>query len=533
MNVSKFVAALAWILIVTGIFFRLYHISENDFIFYDEGFYLNWNRPLGEILSRYHLNGPDEIFKAVNAYASRSLASGKTLWFLLADLRYFWGGLDHWYFSRQLACVFGILTLGLNFIFCRKFFADSDLAWLSTALLAVLPSHVFYSHIGMQEALSTVLVLGGFYFYFFPEYFGWRTFAAGGLWGLAYFSNYRLIMLPLLITAGEIFLSLARRGRPDFRKWIWAVLSFLTVIFVIGSFNGGENIQVIFSWVFHQADMAAGKFDWVNILSYPYYLFRLDTFLFAALFFSSLYFFARHDLKILPLFGLVLVQMGIFTFASEKGARYIGVVLPFAAMCCAYCALEFLKLAGRAKYTAAGFAFLAVLVLGMAQKSWALVSCRPDYRTSAVYINELEPRAKILSSQNQVQNLFSENREDVLEIPPTFEAFIRDYMNGYHYLVLCPQAYISMTASGQRFDPQLRTYLGMLLARFQPVKTYRHLSYDVLERFVMEHNENLTRSVKFLDRAKAEGYGALRVYDLKVIVGPMVRTVAGSVEKRH
>ncbi len=83
--------------------------------------------------------------------------------------------------------------------------------------------------------------------------------------------------------------------------------------------------------MFHQAQDAGGKFNPVNFLSYPYYVFALEGFFFACFFWGNIYFIKfKEYLKLLP-FGIVVLQMLIFSFAAEKGARYLCVVLPFMA----------------------------------------------------------------------------------------------------------------------------------------------------------------------------------------------------------
>jgi len=528
MSLQKWFVWIAGAIILLGVVFRWVGITDNDFIFYDEGYYLNWNRPLGEALVHHQLSGT-EVSKALYAFTSRCLASGKTLWFMLVDSRIFWGGLEQWSLARVWAAVLGFATLAMTFLFAHQFFNNKYIALGATALLAVLPSHVFYSRIGMQESLSTLLVLSGFYFYLFPGKFGWRTLVAGLFWGLAYFSNYRLIMLPVLITFCELYLAFSNQRRPDIQKWLWSVLTFSICVFGVGSLFGGQNTTVIFSWVFHQAEMASGQRSWINIFSYPYYLFRLETIPFALAFFAGFYCVAKKNWKPLLPFVLVLVQMAVFTCASEKGARYVGVVLPFMTMAAAYLIAWFWSRAKNKKNQIVVLSFIILMTAGMAYKSFALVYSSPsDYRAAAIVLKEHDSHVKILSSQPYIQKLYFKNVQDVKQVPSSFEVLLSDYQNGYRYLILCPQAYISLTESKDRFDPQLRNYLYYLLAKFPPKKIYPHFNAAVLERFVLEHNENLSRSIKFLSDAQEKHYGVLRIYDLGEIIPPMLNAAARS-----
>src|SRR5471030_761015 len=84
--------------------------------------------------------------------------------------------------------------------------------------------------------------------------------------------------------------------------------------------------------MFHQAEDAGGKFNPVNFISYPYYVFALEGFFFACFFWGNIYLVKlKVYSKLLP-FGIVVLQMLIFSFAAEKGARYLCVVLPFLAV---------------------------------------------------------------------------------------------------------------------------------------------------------------------------------------------------------
>lgn len=537
LKIQKYLPLAAVLLIFLGILFRFHHITANDFVFYDEGYYLNWNRPLGEALSHHRFTGFDEFVKAVDAYSRRSLASGKALWFMLVDARFFFADVSEWFIARLWAAFLGVVTLGLTFLFARKFFNNDRIAWFAAALLAVLPSHVFYSRIGMQESLSTVLVLAGFYFYLFPATFKfWRIILAGVFWGLAYFSNYRLIMLPVLITFCELYLAFSLQRWPDFRRWLWAIVAFLACLIIGGNLNNGQNSVVIFSWVFHQASMASEQRDWLNIFSYPYYLFRLETFLFATFFFTNFYLFFKRDRRLLLPFALVLLQMAVFTCASEKGARYVGVVLPFMAMAVAYVIYELFIRSKDKVFRLTIFVLSIAMVVMMVHKSLLIVRSQSAYRSSASYIYALDSKAKFMSSQNYIQSLYAARGTNVHAVPSSFEVLINEYKDGYRYLVLCPQAYISLTENKQRFTPQLRGYLGFLVARFQPKKVYENFSPELLERFVLEHNENLPRSIRFLNSAKRQHFGVLRVYELDKIIPPMLAAIAkaeaNSVEKK-
>ena len=76
-----------------------------------------------------------------------------------------------------------------------------------------------------------------------------------------------------------------------------------------------------------------------------------------------------------------------------------------------------------------------------------------------------------------------------------------------------PQAYISFTDDGRKFSRPLTGYLRFITTNIKPVKVFHHFNQPVLERFVFEHNENLKRSLDFLNTPDAS-LGQLKIYDM-------------------
>lgn len=510
--------------IIAGCVFRIWHVQQNEFVFYDEGFYLNHNRLLGEMIKTHYPLGTSDLHKAFVVYARTCMASGKSLWFFIADARIFFGCVHEWFWSRALACLFGLLTIFLTYCFAARFFQSRWTAWLSAVLLAVLPSHVFYSRVGLQEALSTFLVLIGFYFYLFPRKFSWRTFVAGFFFGLAFFSNYRLIMLPVLIGVTELWLSFAQRRMVDWRKSVWCVVVFFSMVFGIGgTLFGGVNTFIIFAWVFHQQYLAGPQFHWFNLLSYPYYLFRLEHWSFAVMFFAALWVLIRRKRKEAVFLVLSVVQMIIFSLPEEKGARYLCVVFPFLAMSVAY----FIEVMfGRLKSPQKRFMWGLVVVMMfvfLTIKSSLITQAGSDYHKCADFLIRKDAGIKFLSSQKQVQDLYVSNPDQVQDIPHGFNGLTTRLSEGYTYLVLGPQAYLAVPEGEQRFALRLEGSVGYLREKFAPVQEFDHFNRVMLERFVFEHSSNLIDSTEFLRLADSRGFGKLYVYDLRQCVPAMMR----------
>lgn len=520
----KIFIGLVIVLTLTGVGLRLYHITRNEFVFYDEGFYLNHNRLLGEVLRERYPKSFPEFTEAFNAFLDICLASGKTLWFAVADVRIFFGRVYDWYFSRLWAALFGIATLFLTYRFSQRFCRDQRTAWLALGVLAVLPSHVFYSRVGLQEALSTLLVLAGFYFYLFPREFGRRTFWAGLFFGAAFFSNYRLIMAPILVGFGELWESLTRRQRPSFRKYLWFALTFFSCVFFIGNKNNGQNTTIVFAWMFHQAQMAEGQFDWVNFFSYPYYIFRLDNAIFGLFLFGNIYFAVQKKWGVLFPFLISCLQMLLFSFAGDKGARYLCVVMPFMALAAAQLIVFLWDEAQRFRRELVLAVFLMAVL--MTYKSIAMARIRSDYQPATQYLLSLDRKGKFLTTQPYVQNLYVANKKQVLDCPHTFEALMGEYEKGARYLVVDPQAYISWTDKDIRFNPKLVGYLGFVVNNVRPIKAFPHFNYLMMERFVFEHSTNLRQSVKFLALARKNNWGTLRIYEVPQAVNMTLKSIS-------
>ena len=282
-----------------------------------------------------------------------ALTTAKALWFFILNLRVFILGPESWFFARWVSAASGLATVVLLYFWARFYFKSQRIAVGSALLLLLLPSHVFYSRLGMQEALSTLLFLSAIYLYMRFEGVRWPFFVSAFLLACVYFTNYRMIIAPVFIAFIEGFNAFTSRKEINWRKIAVYLVSFYGIVFLVGSLYGGVNLHVTFAWMFHQAEDAGGKFNPVNFISYPYYVFALEGFFFACFFWGNLY--LVQELKNTKSFftfrhGGVL-QMLIFSFAAEKGARYLCVVLPFMA---AAAASESSMIAGKKRYIRQG-----------------------------------------------------------------------------------------------------------------------------------------------------------------------------------
>jgi len=511
-----FVAAL-----IAGVALRLCHLRGSGFFFYDEGLYLNHNRAIMEFIQAHHLTGA-EAWKGFTYYAHLALASGKSLWFFVVDSRFLWGGLADWEFSKVMSCIFGLATLPVFFLLVRRFYNSTAVALLAVALLAILPGHVFYSRSGLQEAFSIFLVTVGFYLYLFPRGFTWRTVLAGVFFAAAFFANYRLLMLPVLVAVVELWIWLVEKKGLDARKYSWFFVTFLAIAVLVGSLFNGANTTMIAAWVFHQGDTAKEVFSWVNFFSFPYYLFRLESVILALFFFGNVYFLVKKRWDVLLPFVLVCVQMLIFSMTNEKGLRYIAVVLPFFVMAAAYLIKACYDVSSRG-WRIGLIVLLGVMTVLMLGKSTQIAQASSDYEPAARYLSDKGPDVGFLAPQEMVMQLYV-RPERVKAVPAGFEGMIKLYNQGYRYLVIAPQSYVD-SGSGGRFVLPLKDYLGFIDARAQPIKIYPHVNSAMMERFVFEHSTNLVDSIRFLASADSAKFCSLRIYDLGEVVPTMARIV--------
>jgi hypothetical protein len=66
----------------------------------------------------------------------------------------------------------------------------------------------------------------------------------------------------------------------------------------------------------------------------------------------------------------------------------------------------------------------------------------------------------------------------------------------------------------ERFSPKLITFLGFIERTVKPIMEFDNFNDEILERFVFDHNENLKRSIHFLNTNDGS-YGKIRIYDLR------------------
>ncbi|HPN88575.1 MAG TPA: phospholipid carrier-dependent glycosyltransferase [Candidatus Omnitrophota bacterium] len=522
---KKTASFILGILIIVGVFMRFHRIAENQFFFYDEGLWLNAGRPFVELIQRNPAKDLGEFFKILQVSGSFALSSAKSLWLFISNLRgFFFSNPQDWYFTRLVSAFFGVLSIGMTYLLARRYYQSKNVALLSAAILALLPSHMFYSRLALQESLSLFCFLVGVYFYLSSRGMNGRTFVSSFFLSLVFLSNYRMIIIPVIMGFCELFISFSDKKKFDIRKYVYNTVTFLAIIFLLGSLDKGKNTYITFAWMFHQSHLAQGHFSWVNLFSYPYYLFKLESVFFGLFFFANLYFLWKKKWAYLLPFALSLFLMVLFSFPQEKGVRYLCVVFPFMAMAVAY--MIDVLYQGKKVFYKPLIAALVVIMFGQhLLKSREIILFKTDYATSIQDVLNKDPKAKFLSTQEMIQKLFVLNSKDVIEASNNFGVLLKSYQDGYRYFILDPQAYVSLTEDKLRFSSQLAGPIEFIFKNMPPYKTYPHFSSFLLERFVLEHNEHLMRSIEFLRDSSKRGSAALYVYDLNVIIPIMQRLI--------
>ena len=516
-------------LILLGCLIRFVGIQENRFVYFDEGMWLNHNRGFVEMVKAHPPQNLADVGKALFFFFRVSIETAKPLWSFISSLRYFFTGSEGWYFVRMVSAICGCLTVMMVFLLVRRLYQSVGLACLSAALLAVLPSHIYYSQLGLQESFSTLFFLLGIYLYVRKVEFNIiHVLWSGFFLAMVFLSNYRMVVSPIFICMIECYLSWVQHRKFDLRKFVWLTLVFLFFGLGVGIFNKGHNVYVSFGWMFHQSSLAKGHCEWFNLLSYPYFIFNLETWIFGLLFFGSMYFLWRKEwLKFFPAL-VVFLQMILFSFSQEKAARFLCVVLPFMAIASALVINEGLIRIQHRYLKKVLYVCMVFMLAQQLKADAAIIRFTTDYQSSMEFIRQKTPAAKILSTQSEIQTLYASQAQDVLKVPMDHAKLLEYAGLGYQYLILDPQAYISYTDNQKRFSLKLAGYLGFLEQTVKPVETFPHFRPELLKRFVFDQNESLWQSINFLKQNQDGHLGTLKIYAMNDCIEAIQQAVAHS-----
>lgn len=499
-------------MIILGMGLRLFNIAHDDFYFFDAGMYLNYGRIMLDPFNQLTHKTFSDYLEAILHWWTFAFRTDRPLWQLLVDARIFFQATENWAYIRGISAVMGILTIGITYQFARKLYRSDQIGLMSAAVLALLPSHVFYSRLGLPDATTTLLFLLSLYLYIFPRQIGIRTFLSSLCLACAFFTNYRCLILPLFVVFSELIIAFSEHRRPDIKKCTWSIVAFLMIIVPIALFNS-SYIEVTSQWIFRQAGLARSHFSALNLFSYPYQIFRLENWPFALLLLGNIYFIYKKDwLKAFP-FSLVCLRMAVFSFSSDKAARYLCAVTPFMAMAAALLLASWLENAKDRMQRNLVILVISITIGAFLVKTIPLITNCSAYAPAMEYLKSMDPDPKVVSTQPLILKLFTKNRNNVIFCPEiNDDSFLILPEQGYRFFIIGPQAYVGWTNDGMSFSGDLGGVVGFFDKRVKPLKVIPHLNEAMLERFVFEHNQNLARSIAFMKGDHAQA-GDLRIYD--------------------
>ncbi|MBF0479059.1 MAG: glycosyltransferase family 39 protein [Candidatus Omnitrophica bacterium] len=517
---KKFITFCLLGVCLIGATFRLWHITANNFFNYDEAVWMGRIRPITDVIFKFRPFNHSQFWESFNTLGSVALKTDKALWTFVLGCRAYFTLPQSWFFPRMVSAIFGILSFFMVYCFANKYFSQNVARW-SVFIFALLPGQVYYSRLGIQESMVIFLFLTGVYFYLFRCRWWQQALFSGFFWGCVFLADYRMIIIPGLILFAEAYWGLVEKKGFQSRRYIWSMVVFGVIIFGVGSLNHGANTFVTFAWMFHQQNLSHGTFEIFNLLSYPYYLFRLESVFWGCLFFANIYFLIKRQWHMAFPFMFVILVMLIFSFPQEKGVRYVCFAMPFMVIAGALMVDQLMANRSRTVKILLGI-FLLFMSIDHFKKDLAIAGAETAYEESVIAIkNTAGSNAKFISSQDVIQALFMDDPESAMPVYNNVNYFVQLYQHGYRYLIIEPQAYVSFTEDTKRFSPKLIGPLNFALTQLKPVWVYPHFSSIMLERFVLEHNENLTRSIQFLHDDQNNHYHCLRVYELKNFFGKL------------
>jgi hypothetical protein len=163
-----------------------------------------------------------------------------------------------------------------------------------------------------------------------------------------------------------------------------------------------------------------------------------------------------------------------------------------------------------------------LLTLGfMLKNSIELSYARSDYQYAVETVNLMDRNSTVLSTQPLVESLYTSNYTRWVESPHDLVSLVEAYRKGARYLIVDPQAFISWTKQTDRFTLPLIDYMQWTYDHVKPMASFPHLNQALLTRFVLDHNEDLFKSLYFLKQAPEHGWGEIRVYDLSIVLSAL------------
>src|SRR3989338_6960800 len=121
------VKIILFMLFIAGVLLRLYHITANEFLFYDEGMYLGYNRAFLDLVAANPPKNINEFSIILGLMFTTALTTAKALWFFILNLRVFFTGTEGWYFARIISALAGFATIALTYVWAKRYYFRSSL----------------------------------------------------------------------------------------------------------------------------------------------------------------------------------------------------------------------------------------------------------------------------------------------------------------------------------------------------------------------------------------------------------------------
>jgi hypothetical protein len=455
------------------------------------------------------------------------------------------------------SAIFGTLSILLVFLLGMTLYRP----WvgvLAAVLLAISPYHIWYSRSGFAEADTTFFLLLTVLLYYLSQKRSstWLMALTGLACGTGFLVHHRFVLFLGVLWILEGIVAATRKGPGRKGQWIRFLLLNGTFVLPILSIEALYHIALV-------AFQAAGKvmpcatyfsqlliilgyiqfnnlipyryfFEWYNFLTYPYLFWILEGPLFFVFFLGGVFtIFKKRGLESL-IVGILLVGPLVFYSYWNANARFVSIVIPFYSVAAGLFCVEAIRWVSRKgiRWGGAMGALVGALVLlqvGMSlQRTRELLDLKVGYREAFSWIQEQSEGApRAISSYPHFSELYL-GKEGSKKMPSTEQELREHYEEGFRYVVLvdflmyylkrleAPALARLPAAKASRGSADLAKRIGK---EQKPVYVVP-CSFCISPLNILEINTQFRASLRFMDAARAEGFGPIRVYDLRTELYP-------------
>jgi hypothetical protein len=447
---------------------------------------------------------------------------------------------------------FGTLTIVLVFLLGRALYRPWVGA-LAAVFLAVSPYHIWYSRSGFAEADTTFFLVLTVLLYVVGHRrsSSWLMALTGLACGVGFVVHHRFALFLGVLWLLEAFIAVTRRGsetKAQLKRFCLLNAAFLLPILSIEAvyhaaliaFQAAGKVMpcatyftqllVVSTYIrYNNLIPYSYFFEWRNFLTYPYLLWIVEGPLVVVFFLGGVAGLLRRRGLADLIVGILLVGPILFYSYLNANARFISIVMPFLAVATGAFLVEVVQWAARRdEWWKTG----ACLVVGTLLASQAgvglhhtrkMLDWKVGYREAFAWIRERSegvPRA--ICSYPHFSKLYL-GKEASAKMPASEEELRERYEEGFRYLVLvdfllhylkrleAPALARLPVAEAARGSVELARKIA---SRVEPVHVVP-CSFCISPLNILEINVQFRESMRFVDAARAEGFGPIRVYDLE------------------